>query len=153
MISSSALLAGSYDDRLVACLVLIAVAASYGIRPRRTSKFTGLGSPLLADRRSHGNRNWRLVDALRQDAGVPFTGSRSVPLAHRADGRGSRRFLFLPRGSLWLAGGMWVSIRILSGGVMMRGGIVALHYISMNSMRLPAMCHCQSWFTSLLQWR
>jgi signal transduction histidine kinase len=33
------------------------------------------------------------------------------------------------------------SLPTLFGGILMGGGIVALHYISMDSMRLPAMCH------------
>jgi signal transduction histidine kinase len=36
------------------------------------------------------------------------------------------------------------SARVLAGGVLMGGGIVALHYTGMASMRLPAECHYSS---------
>jgi len=91
---------------------------------------------LLAGRRSHRDGGGHLVDALHRDAGFSAAGSYPLPLP---DGDG------VVAGGDWGVGSSVVHGQpqthgcgsVVAGGLIMGGGISALHYIGMAAMRLP----------------
>src|SRR6266852_3003978 len=142
MNSSNAILAGSYDYPLVAWSVVIAVAASY-------AAFDLAG-------RVNAARGWARLYWLAGGATATGIGTWSmhyigmlafrlpVPVQYHWP---TALMSLLPAIFSFAAALFVVSrqhmgwIRILCGGALMGGGIVALHHVSMDSMRLPAMCH------------
>src|SRR6266446_6639649 len=142
MHSSNAILAGSYDYQLVAWSVMIAMAASY-------AAFDLAG-------RLHAARGWTFLYWLIGGATATGIGTWSMhfigmlafrlPVPVQYDWRIALISL-LPAVFSYAAALFVVSrqhmglLRTLCAGALMGGGIVALHYLCMDSMRLPAMCH------------
>jgi len=135
-------LAGSYDLRLVALSILIAILASYvafdlAIRVKAA--------------RGRVRRAWLAGGAISMGLGIwsmHFVGMMAfrLPIAVRYD---------LPTVLLSLLAAIFASAvalyvvrgerfgrrQVLGGGLVMGGGIAAMHYIGMAAMRLPATCH------------
>jgi len=140
--STSGLLAGSYDYRLVALSVLIAILASYAAldlagrvtaargRARSIWLTGGAGAMGLGIWSMHyiGMLAYHLPVTVRYDWPTVLESLFAAALA-------SAIALFVvSRPQMGIA-------RIASGGVSMGAGIAAMHYIGMEAMRMPAMCH------------
>lgn len=134
-------MAGSYDYPLVALSVLVAILASYTA--------LDLGARLTSSR---GNERlwWMIAGAVSMGIGIwsmHYLGmlAFSLPVPVRYDW--PTVLLSLLAGILASAVALFVVSRpamgllqTLAGGILQGGGIVALHYTSMASMRLPATC-------------
>ena len=142
MNSSDAILASSYDYPLVACSVLIAVAASYTAldlagrvnAARGWNRFRWLVGGATATGIGAWSMHFIGMLAFRLPVPIEYHWPTALLSLLPAVFSFAAAFFVLRRhhmGSLWT----------ILGGVLMGGGIVALHYISMESMRLPAMCH------------
>ncbi|HEV3197269.1 MAG TPA: MHYT domain-containing protein [Bryobacteraceae bacterium] len=142
MNSSSAILAGSYDYWLVAWSILIAVAASY-------AAFDLAGRVNAA--RGWARLCWLVGGATATGIGtwsLHYVGMLAFRLPVPVQYHWPTALLSLLAAVLSYVAALVVvsrrrmgSLRTLCGGALMGGGIVALHYIAMDSMRLPAMCH------------
>jgi len=139
---SSAALVGSYDYRLVALSVFIAIVASYAA--------LDLSGRVTASR-GHVRSIWLIGGAAAMGMGIwsmhyigmlaynlPVTVLYDWPLV----------LLSLLAAMLASAVALFVvsrdemgTLRIGIGGVLMGTGIAAMHYVGMEAMRLPAMCH------------
>jgi two-component system, sensor histidine kinase and response regulator len=141
MNSSSAILASSYDYRFVACSILIAVAASY-------ASFDLAGRVNAS--RGWARHSWLIGGATATGIGtwsMHYVGVLAFRLPVPVQYHWPTALMSLVPAGFSFAAALFVvsrrhmgSIRILSGGALMGGGVVALHYIAMDSMRLPAMC-------------
>jgi PAS domain S-box-containing protein len=134
-------MAGSYDYRLVALSVLVAILASYTA--------LDLGARVTSSR---GNERlwWMIGGAVSMGIGIwsmHYLGmlAFSLPVPVRYDW--PTVLLSLLAGILASAVALFVVSRpamgllqTLAGGILQGGGIVALHYTGMASMRLPATC-------------
>src|SRR5580658_3542304 len=142
MESSNAILAGSYDYQLVAWSVLIAVAASY-------AAFDLAGRVNAA--RGWAHVCWLVGGAMATGIGtwsMHFVGMLAfrlpVPVKYYWP---TALICLLPAvfsyaAALFVVSGPYMGwVRTLWGGALMGGGTTVLHYIAMDSMRLPAMCH------------
>jgi len=139
---SHAILPSHYDYRLVACSVLIAVAASYAAfdlagrvtASRRWPRFFWLMGGAAAT--GIGTWSMHYVGMLAFLLPVPIQYNWPTALL-------SLLAAFLSYVvALLVAGGPHLGKnRVLVGGAVMGGGIVALHYTAMDSMRLSATCH------------
>ena len=132
---------GSYDYRLVALSIVIAVVASYAaldVAGRVTAAHASL------------RRLWLTGGALTQGIGIwtmHDTGMLSLrlPLPTRYHWPTALLALFIAIfATFW---GLFVvsrrqmgSLRVVAGSILMGSGIVGLHYTAMASIRLPAMC-------------
>ena len=142
MDSSSAILAGSHDYHLVAWSVLIAVAASY-------AAFDLAGRVNAA--RGWARVCWLVGGATATGIGtwsMHFVGMLAFRLPVPVQYHWPTALISLVPAVFSFAAALFVVsrrymgwIRTLCGGALMGGGIVALHYTAMDSMRLPAMCH------------
>jgi PAS domain S-box-containing protein len=141
MTASDLIMVGSYDYRLVALSVLIAVIAAYAALE-------------LAERVTY-SRGWlRLVwhvsGALALGIAIwsmHFVGMEAFTLPVPVEYDGPTVAVSLLAGifasavALFIVGRGNMGWRQVSGGsILMGGGIAALHYIAMASMRLPPMC-------------
>jgi PAS domain S-box-containing protein len=131
-----------YDDRLVALSILLAVLGSYC-----TIEIAGR----VMAARGRERASWLLGGATAMGIGtwaMHYTGMLAfrlpIPIAYDWP---TALLSFVPS-FLASALGLFVSSRsklgasrFLAGGIFMGGGIVALHYLAMNSMRLAAECH------------
>jgi two-component system, sensor histidine kinase and response regulator len=138
----AAALAGSYDYRLVALSVLIAMLASYAA--------LDLAGRVTAAR-GRGRFVWLTGGAAAMGLGIwsmHYIGmlAYSLPVAVRYDWP----TVLLSLVAAMLASGIalfiasrnvMLPLRTTIGGVLMGIGIAAMHYIGMEAMRLPAMCH------------
>jgi two-component system sensor histidine kinase/response regulator len=134
-------LAGTYDYRLVALSVVIAVVASYAALDLsgRVTASRGRLRPRLPDRRCRVHGHGHLVDALHRDARLSTSGACFLQQAHS--------FIFFAGSILASAVALFVVsrnklglLRISVGGVLMGSGIAAIHYVGMDAMRLPPTC-------------
>ncbi len=142
MDSSSQILVGSYDYQLVAWSVLIAVVSSY-------AAFNVAGREKAA--RGWARFSWLVGGATATGIGtwsLHFVGMLAYRLPVPVQYHWPTALLsllapiFSYAAALFVVSGRLMGwIRTLWGGALMGGGIVALHYIAMDSMRLPAMCH------------
>jgi signal transduction histidine kinase len=142
MNSPSAILSSSYDYRLVACSILLAVAASYAA--------FDLAGRVNASR-SWARHYWLIGGATATGIGtwsMHYVGMLAFRLPVPVQYHWPTALMSLLAAVFSFVIGLLVVsqrrmgwIRTLCGGALMGSGIVALHYISMDSMRLPAMCH------------
>jgi len=134
-------LLGSYDYRLVVLSVLIAILASY-------TSFDLAGR--VTTSRGWHRHAWVMGGATSMGAGIwsmHYVGmlAFSLPVPIQYD---------WPTSLLSFLAGVFSSVvglvvvqrrfgllNALAGSILMGGGIVALHYVAMASMRLSAMCH------------
>jgi len=142
---NAAALAGSYDYRLVALSVLIAVLASYAA--------LDLAGRVTA---AHGRSRfvWLSGGAVAMGLGIwsmHYIGmlAYTLPVVVRYDWP----TVLLSLGAAMLASGIalfmasrsvMLPLHTAVGGVLMGIGIAAMHYIGMEAMRLRAMCHYSS---------
>ncbi len=143
-------LSGSYDYRLVALSVLLAVLASYAA--------LDLAGRLTATRGSLRSA-WLTTGAAAMGLGIwsmHYIGmlAYSLPVAVLYDW--PTVLASLLAAVLASAIALWVvsqnkmgPLRATVGGILMGSGITATHYIGMNSMRLPAMCRYSAALVSL----
>ena len=142
MDSSNAVLASSYSYQLVAWSVLIAVVASY-------AAFDLAGRVNAA--RGRARLYWLMGGAAATGIGtwsMHFVGMLAFRLPVPVQYHWPTALMSLVPAVFSYAAALFVVSRrlmgwisTLCGGTLMGGGIVALHYIAMDSMRLPAMCH------------
>jgi PAS domain S-box-containing protein len=135
-------LAGSYHYGLVALSVLIAILASYAA--------LDLGGRVTA---SAGRRRflWLSGGALAMGLGIwsmHYIGMLAYRLPVAVDYDWPTVLCSLLAAVLASAVALFVvsrskmgALSVGIGGVLMGGGIAAMHYIGMDAMRLPAMCH------------
>lgn len=138
---NEAILSGSYDYRLVALSILIAIIASYAA--------LGLGARVTA---SHGRLRlaWITGGAVAMGTGIwcmHYVGmlayNLAVPVLYHwptvlssllaAIGAAAVALFVVSRNTVG-------PLAIGFGGLLMGTGIAAMHYIAMDAMRLPAMC-------------
>ena len=136
-----AALAGSYDYRLVALSVLIAMLASYAA--------LDLGGRVTA---SHGRLQviWLMGGSVAMGTGIwsmHYIGMLAYSLPVSVFYRWPTVLLSLLAAVLASAVALFVvsrdemgPLRAGVGGLLMGSGIAAMHYIGMEAMRLPAMC-------------
>jgi signal transduction histidine kinase len=142
MNSSNAILAGSHDYQLVAWSVLIAVTASYAAFDLAGRVNASGGWARLC---------WLIGGATATGIGtwsMHFVGMLAFRLPVPVQYHWPTVVISLVPAIFSFAAALFVvsrqhmgSLRTLCGGALMGGGIVALHYIAMDSMRLPAMCY------------
>src|ERR1700730_16497730 len=142
MNSSNGILAGSYDYWLVAWSVLIAVAASYAAFDLAGRVNSALGWArlcwLVGGATATGIGTWSMhyIGMLAFRLPVPVQYHWPTALISLLSA------IFSYAAALFVVSRRYMgSLPTLFGGILMGGGIVALHYISMDSMRLPAMCN------------
>ncbi len=139
---SEAVLTGSYDYRVVGLSVLLAVLASYaalGVAGRITASRGVIRSAwVTGGAAAMGLGIWSMHYIGMLAYTLPVTVLYDWPTVLL-----SLLTAMLASGiALWIASrdtmGPW---RTCGGGVLMGSGIAAMHYIGMEAMRLPAMCH------------
>ena len=142
MTTQDLVLAGSYDYRLIAVSVVIAVTASY----------TALD---LAGRvtaaRGWGRLAWLIGGATAMGIGIwsmHYTGMLAFSLPVPIEYDWPTVLLSLLAGVLSsgfallvVSRGKMGALRAVAASILMGGGIATLHYTSMAAMRLAAMCH------------
>ena len=135
-------LAGTYDYRLVALSVLIAMLASYAaldLGGRVTASRGRLRSIwLIGGAAAMGMGIWSMhyIGMLAYSLPVPvFYHWPTVLLSLLAAMLASAVALFV------VSRNEMGPLRIGIGGLLMGTGIAAMHYVGMEAMRLPAMCH------------
>lgn len=138
-------LLGSYDYRLVVLSVLIAILASYTALDLagRVTAFRGWGrlAWLTGGATSMGMGIWSMhyIGMLAFSLPVPIQYDWPLVLLSLLAG------VFSSVVALFVVSQRTMGLlRALAGSIFMGGGIVALHYIAMSSMRLAAMCHYSS---------
>jgi two-component system sensor histidine kinase/response regulator len=138
-------LLGSYDYRLVVLSVLIAILASYTALDLagRVTAFRGWGrlAWLTGGATSMGIGIWsaHYIAMLAFSLPVPIQYDWPLVLLSLLAG------VFSSVVALFVISQRTMGLlRALAGSIFMGGGIVALHYIAMSSMRLAAMCHFSS---------
>jgi PAS domain S-box-containing protein len=134
-------LPGSYDHRLVALSVLLAMLASYA-----AIDVTGR----IASSRGGGRKVWIASGAAVMGLGIwsmHYIGMLAYALPVRVFYDWPTVLVsFVPAilasgVALWVATGREMGpLRFCLGGILMGIGIAAMHYIGMDAMRLPAMC-------------
>jgi PAS domain S-box-containing protein len=147
---SQAILASSYDYRLVGLSVLIAILASYAA--------LDIGGRVTA---SSGQRRaiWLTCGAVAMGTGIwamHYIGMLAYHLPVAIFYDWPTVLLSLLAAVLASATALFVVSRkemgllsIGTGGMVMGAGIAAMHYIGMEAMRLPAMCHYSAELVSL----
>jgi PAS domain S-box-containing protein len=142
MTPSGVLLQGSYDYRLVALSIVIAMAASYpafDLAARVTAARAGARLCwLIGGATALGIGTWSMH----------YTGMLAFQLPIPTQYDWPTALLSLCSSVFSYAVALFVVSRremgwhrTLAGGIFMGGGIVALHYIAMASMRVAATCH------------
>ena len=144
------MLVGSYDYRLVALSILIAIFAAYAAldlagrvtAARGMARFTWLGGGAIAMGLGIWSMHYMGMQALRLAVPVQYdwpTVLLSMVAAISASAVAlfvvSRRTMTMPAA--------------IAGSILMGGGIAAMHYIGMEAMRLPAMCSYSSGLVAL----
>ncbi len=140
-LAANAVLAGSYDYRLVALSILLAVLASYSAldlagritTARGVLRFVWL--PVGASAMGLGIWSMHYIGMLAFTLPVPVRYDWPTVLL-------SLLAAILASGvSLWVSSqNVMGRVHSTVGGVLMGTGIAAMHYIGMEAMRLPAMC-------------
>jgi PAS domain S-box-containing protein len=135
-------LVGHYDFRLVTLSILIAVFAAYAALDlagrityaRGIARFTWLCGGAVAMGTGMWAMHYTGMEALRLP--VPVLYDWPTVLMSRAAA------IFASGAALYVVSrrsiGIW---SVIGGALLMGGGIGAMHYIGMEAMRLPAMCH------------
>ena len=140
--SNAVALTGSYDYRLVALSVLIAMLASYAAldlagrvtAAQRRARFVWLTGGAAA--MGLGIWSMHYIGMLAYSLPIPVRYDwPTVLLSLVAAMLASGVALFIASRNVLLP------VRTAIGGVLMGAGIAAMHYIGMEAMRLPAMCH------------
>ena len=131
---------GSYDYRLVALSVVIAICASYAALDLAGRTRRGRSNPAgLARRWRLRNGLGDLVDALHRDAGLQPAGASFLRLANGV--AFAVAAIFASAVALFVVSRQKMGLaRALAGSVIMGSGISVMHYTGMAAMRLPAMC-------------
>ncbi len=140
-------LTGSYDLRLVALSILIAICASYAaldLASRVTAACLGRAFRLLADSAAPGALGlgiWSMHYIAMLAFRLPVAVSYDWPTVML-----SLRVAVLSSGvALYIVSGGSMSIwRTAAGSIVMGAGIAGMHYIGMGAMRSTAMCHYDS---------
>jgi signal transduction histidine kinase len=140
--SSSAILASSYNYGLVACSIVLAMAASY-------AAFDLAGR--VSASRGWARLSWLLGGATATGIGtwsMHYVGMLAFLLPVPVQYHWPTAALSLVPAVFSFAAAFFVVSRrhvnamgALFGGALMGGGVITLHYVAMDSMRLPAMCH------------
>jgi signal transduction histidine kinase/DNA-binding response OmpR family regulator len=150
MLAHGAALVGTYDYRLVALSILIAVFAAYAaldLAGRVTashglSRFVWLSGGACAMGMGIWSMHYVGMQALRLPVPVEYDWP-TVLLSMIAAVSASAVALFVVSRPTMGIGAT------VGGSVLMGGGIAAMHYIGMEAMRLPAMCSYSVWLVSL----
>src|SRR5438876_5774193 len=134
-------MASSYDDRLVALSVLIAIFAAYAALDLAGRTTAARGRVRLA---------WLIGGAAAMGSGIwsmHYIGmlAFSLPVAVRYDWPtvlvSLLAAIFASGVALFVVSRKKMgALPALVGSIMMGGGIASMHYIGMAAMRLPAMC-------------
>ncbi len=142
MNTSDLVLAGSYDYRLVALSVLIAMVASYAALDLAGRVTAARGATRVL---------WLSGGAVAMGTGIwsmHYVGMLAFHLPVRVEYDWPTVLLSLAAAILASAVALFVVSRekmgllqAIVGSVFMGGGIAGMHYIGMAAMRLPAMCH------------
>src|SRR5579862_7583198 len=135
-------MAASYDYRLVALSVIIAVAASYvalDLAGRVTSpcgraRHLWLGSGATALGIGIWSMHYIGMLAFRLPVAVEYDWPTVLVSLLAAVFASAVALFVVSRESMGL-------LTVLAGGVLMGSAIAGMHYIGMAAMRLPAMCH------------
>jgi PAS domain S-box-containing protein len=148
--ATSVLISGYYDYRLVVLSVLIAIIAAYAALDLAAR---------LTTSRGHTQLLWLCGGAVAMGSGIwamHYIGMEAFQLPVRVlyDWPTVLLSLFA---AIFASGVALYTIsratmsrfRMISGGVLMGGGIAAMHYIGMEAMRLPAMCIYSTWLVGL----
>ncbi len=143
-------LVGIYDYRLVALSVLISMLASYAA--------LDLGGRVTASRGSVRSL-WLMGGAAAMGIGIwsmHYIGMLAYSLPVPIFYHWPTVLLSLLAAILASAVALFVvsrnemgPLRIAIGGLLMGGGIAAMHYVGMDAMRLPAMCHYSAGLVAL----
>src|ERR1700689_2557091 len=138
---NAAALDGSYDYRLVALSVIIAMLASYAALDLAGRVTAARGRArliwLLGGASAMGLGIWSMhyVGMLAYSLPVPVLYDWPTVLVSLLAA------MFASAIALWIASRNEMgSLRAGVGGVLMGAGIAAMHYIGMEAMRMPAMC-------------
>jgi len=150
MIGPGTTLIGSYDYRLVAISVLIAIFAAYAAldlagrvtAARGTARFVWLSGGASAMGMGIWSMHYMGMEAFRLPVPVEYDWP-TVLLSMVAAVAASAVALFVVSRKTM---GMPATI---IGSIVMGGGISAMHYIGMDAMRLPAMCTYSSTLVAL----
>src|SRR5580704_15465197 len=139
---SASFLVGTYDDRLVALSVVIAICASYAALDLagRVTAARGFsrGMWLMGGASAMGLGIWSMhyIGMLAYSLPIPVRYDwPTVLVSLLAAMLASGVALFIASRNVMLP------MRTAIGGVLMGIGIAAMHYIGMDAMRLAAMCH------------
>jgi NO-binding membrane sensor protein with MHYT domain len=150
MISPDVVIVGSYDYRLVALSVLIAVLASYAaldLAGRVTStQGRERGLWLTGGAIAMGIGIWAMhyVGMLAFDLPVPVQYDWPTVLASLLAA------IFASATALFVVSRRVMSVpRALMGGLSMGAAIAGMHYIGMAARRVPAMCHYSRWIVAV----
>jgi PAS domain S-box-containing protein len=148
--SHEAVLAGSYDYRLVALSVVIAILAAYAA--------LDLGGRVTAAQ-GHRRFAWLSLGAVAMGMGIwamHYVGMLAYSLPVPVFYDWITVLWSLLAAVLASAVALFVVSRLKmgplaigTGGLLMGSGIAAMHYIGMEAMRLPAMCHYSVGLVSL----
>ena len=138
----SSVLVGSYDYRLVAVSILIAVIAAYAAldlagriaTAQGVGRFAWLSCGAVALGLGIWSMHYMGMEAYRLPVPVEYDWP-TVLLSYVAAVSASAVALFVVSRNTM---GMKSAV---AGSLLMASGIVAMHYIGMEAMRLPAMCH------------
>ena len=150
MIPRGQMLVGSYDYRLVTLSVLIAVMASYAAldlagrvtsaRGRTRALWLGGGAAAM------GMGIWSMhyvgMLALRLPMDVQYDWPTVLVSLLAAIFASAVALFVVSRRTMGM-------LRVAVGSIFMGCGIASMHYIGMAAMRLPAMCHYDSWVVTL----
>ena len=150
MLSANPILTGSYDLRLVALSVLIAICASYAGLDLAGRVTAARGRALVL---------WLVGGAVAMGLGIwsmHYIGmlAFSLPVPVSYDWPTvmlSLRVAILASGvALYVVSRKFMSVwRAAAGSILMGAGIAAMHYIGMEAMRSSAMCHYDSRLVAL----
>src|ERR1700687_2317762 len=142
MTSSDIALVGSYDYRVVALSIVIAVLSSYTAFDL---------AERVTDTRGLARLAWLVGGAMAMGIGIwsmHYTGMLAFNLPVPVQYDWPTALLSLCAGVFSSAVALFVisrrqmgALRAFAGSIFMGGGIVVLHYTGMEAMRLPAMCH------------
>ena len=142
MLTGTPLLSGSYDHRLVALSVLIAICASYAALDLAGRVTAARGRALVfwliggAGAMGLGIWSMHYIGMLAFHLSVPVSYDWPTVML-------SLRVAILASGvALYVVSRKSMSLgRAIAGSIVMGAGIAAMHYIGMEAMRSTAMCH------------
>ena len=144
------MLVGSYDYRLVALSILIAIFAAYAAldlagrvtAARGMARFTWLGGGAIAMGLGIWSMHYMGMQALRLAVPVQYDWPTVVLSMVAAISASTVALFVVSRRTMKMPAA-------IAGSILMGGGIAAMHYIGMEAMRLPAMCSYSSGLVAL----